>query len=289
MTENEIDKGCAAMTRIDSFTGDPDDLRRRADEKLLENPALIQETTEELTKLDRIVHELKVHQIELEMQNEELRRAQHELEETRDKYIDLYDFSPAGYITVTTEALIKEANLTGASLLGIERQKLINARFRRFVAPDDLEKWDRYLLNVFSHGEKQSSDIRLMRDNKAIFHARIESIRMRDKDGVHVARAAISDITEQKKAEEALQRYSAEIDTKNKELGEALAKVRTLSSLLPICSGCKKIRDDKGCWTQLESYISNHTDTLFSHGLCNDCMAKSMEELSDLLKNRSQT
>lgn len=58
------------------------------------------------------------------------------------------------------------------------------------------------------------------------------------------------------------------------EFQEALAKVKTLSKLLPICASCKKIRDDKGYWSEIEEYISEHTDTLFSHGMCPDCMKK---------------
>lgn len=88
--------------------------------------------TEEQTL--RLVHELEAHQIELEMQNKELRRAQEELELSRNKYAELYDFAPVGYFTFDTDGLIKEVNLAGAQLLGIERRLLANKPFNSFIA-----------------------------------------------------------------------------------------------------------------------------------------------------------
>jgi len=269
------------MAKREAYPGDPDDLRRRADYKLRKKNEGKPENPEAQTGVNRLVHELNVHKIELEMQNEELRKAQLALEETRDKYIDLYDFAPVGYFTFTPEALIQEVNLTGAALLGIERQKLISARFRRFVAPEGLDKWDRYLLNVLAYGEKQSCDLQLIRENGGAFNARIEGIRLSENNGIAAARAAISDVTIQKKAEEELQHYSFELERKNKELQEALDKVKTLSGMLPICSYCKKIRDDKGYWEQVDTYILKHTDTEFSHGICPDCAEKLRKEYEE--------
>ena len=104
--------------------------------------------------LGGVNHELQVHQIELEMQNEELRKAQLDLEESRQRYADLYDFAPVGYFTFTPEALIKEVNLTGATLLEMDRQRLINSRFRRFVAPSDFDQWDQHFLSVLRAGRE---------------------------------------------------------------------------------------------------------------------------------------
>ena len=82
-----------------------------------------------------MLHELLVHKVELEMQNEELRRAYNALEEARDRYIDLYEFAPVGYITINREGLISEINLTGSALLGVDRTKLINRRFSKLSLP----------------------------------------------------------------------------------------------------------------------------------------------------------
>jgi len=183
-------------------------LRADAEAKLAQTadafPEIEDKTPEEL------IHELRVHQIELEMQNEELRRSHLVLEETKDKYVDLYDFAPVGYFTFTREALIIEANLTGASLLGVERQKLINVRFRRFIVPEDHEKWDRHLINVFGPGVgKQSCDLKLMRADGPLFYARLESVRLDISSGTFLVHTAMSDISERKEAEEALRESEA--------------------------------------------------------------------------------
>ncbi|MDL5502148.1 MAG: hypothetical protein QSU88_02930, partial [Candidatus Methanoperedens sp.] len=83
-----------------------------------------------------LVHELKTHQIELEMQNVKLRRAQNELEESRNEYADLYDFAPIGYFTFDKNGLILDVNLVGADKLGVERQFLIKKPFSLYITPD---------------------------------------------------------------------------------------------------------------------------------------------------------
>lgn len=95
------------------------------------------------------------------------------------------------------------------------------------------------------------------------------------------------DITERKQAEEALQRYSVELSKGNKELQEALANVKQLSGMLPICASCKKIRDDKGYWSEVESYISEHTETVFTSGVCPECEKKMEEDLQKLIDENS--
>ena len=86
-------------------------------------------------------------------------------------------------------------------------------------------------------------------------------------DKIEGAVVTFRDITERKRAEEERERLIGE-------LKEALAKVKTLSGLIPICASCKKIRDDRGYWNQIESYIHEHSDADFSHGICPDCMKK---------------
>ncbi|MDP3565260.1 MAG: PAS domain-containing protein, partial [Methanoregula sp.] len=145
---------------------------------------------------EQLVHELQVHQIELETQAEELRRVEFSLKESRDKFLDLYEFAPIGYLTLTDKALIAEVNLTGATLLGIERSRLVNHGLGRFIAPGDHEVWDRYFAKLRQHAEKQSCNLTLIRGNGSTFPARLEGIRISNRDGKTIVRIAISDITD---------------------------------------------------------------------------------------------
>ncbi|MFZ3169644.1 MAG: PAS domain S-box protein, partial [Candidatus Methanoperedens sp.] len=164
--------------------------------------------TEDLQKLSTegvqsLVHELQVHQIELEMQNEELRRTQSELEESRNRYSNLYDFAPVGYFTFDKNGLIIEVNLTGANKLGIERSFLIKKPFSHYIAFSSRDVFYLHLRNVFRTNTRQTCEIKLVDKNKNQFDARLESLAVKDSKGnFSQCRTAISDITEHKKAEE---------------------------------------------------------------------------------------
>src|SRR5450631_337079 len=125
--------------------------------------------TEQETR--RLVHELEVHQVELEMQNEELRRTQLELEESRNKYANLYDFAPVGYFTFDADGMIREVNRTGAQLLGMERRLLFNKPFIRFIADEDgKELFSRHLEQVVQQQGMQKCEIRLNVKGGTVIH-----------------------------------------------------------------------------------------------------------------------
>src|SRR5664279_3368242 len=124
------------MTSKDDRPADATDLRRRAEEKAHTDDVQTQETLSP-EEAGRLLHELQVHQIELEMQNEELRRAQGELEASRARYFDLFDLAPVGYFTLSEQGLILEANLTGAGLLGVGRRALVKQSLTRFILLED--------------------------------------------------------------------------------------------------------------------------------------------------------
>jgi PAS domain S-box-containing protein len=178
-------------------------LRDSAEEQLARShprsPDLTVQTAEGL------IHELQVHQIELETQAEELRRAHLALEESRDKYLDLYEFAPLGYLTLNEKALITEANLTAATLLGIERNKLLRAPLSKFMSEQDSDQWHRYFMDVLSQRGKQTCTLTLMRGDGSVFPARLESMRITSLNkGTQTIRVAISDITDIHEAEKAL-------------------------------------------------------------------------------------
>ena len=155
----------------------PDDfeLRQRAEDKLKE----ASRRSEELSgmspeRMANLIHELEVHQIELKMQNDELRLIQGELEKTRDRYSHLYDFAPLGYFTVSEKETIEEVNLTGATLLGIERSALIGKPFFRFVRRDDQDIFYKLRQRLLETEKPQSCELRLVKKDGHEFYARLD-------------------------------------------------------------------------------------------------------------------
>lgn len=153
-----------------------------------------------------LFHELQIHQIELEMQNEELRRAHIALEASRDLYVDLYEFAPVAYLTLNTDGMITEINLAGEKLLGINRSKLVHRRFARFVATQDKDRWYRLFLRIKSGlnylaKEEQSFDLLLKCNNEEMIHARLDCVRKVNSHGALALRIALIDITLLKLAE----------------------------------------------------------------------------------------
>jgi two-component system cell cycle sensor histidine kinase/response regulator CckA len=154
-----------------------------------------------------LIHELQVHQIELEMQNDELRCIQGELERTRDRYYHLYDFAPVGYFTLSEKEIIEEVNLTGASMTGIERSALIGKPFSRFVLRDDQDIFYQHRQRLLETETSRSFDLRLVRNDGHEFYARMECMIIKNKgDDLRQIRAVVSDITEHKRMEEELLR-----------------------------------------------------------------------------------
>ena len=198
-------------------------LREAAEDKLGRSP----DTTLELKDKtpEEIIHELHVHQIELEMQNEELKRSQLALKKSRDEFRDLYDFSPVGYFTLTHRGVITQANLTGAALLRMPRSALIGRGFGHFVAPESLDQWDEHIITVMRHEEKQSCVLSLECEDGSSFYALLESIRMDvpaetegENNGGHVIRTAMSDITERKRMEDTLRSKTQQLNERVKAL-----------------------------------------------------------------------
>ena len=148
--------------------------------------------------LHQLLHELRVHQIELQMQNDELRRTQLALEESRDRYVDLYEFAPVGYLTLTREGIIAEANLTAAKLLGIDRKMLLEHRFASFINPADCDRWHLHFQTVLQH-DCPHCDLALKRSDGSIIQVRLDCKKSNIANEPSI-RVAIIDITELKQA-----------------------------------------------------------------------------------------
>ena len=128
---------------------------------------------------ERLVHEFRVHQVELEAQNEELRRVQEELRASRERYMELYDFAPVGYFTLDRNGAILEANLTGARLLGMERSALLEQRFSHYVAREDRDRFRLYCGQLGRSGGTLETEIRLAPRGSLEFYARLEGAPVR--------------------------------------------------------------------------------------------------------------
>ncbi len=162
-------------------------------------------------EVQRLVHELRVHEIELETQNEDLRRAQIEVEQLKDKYQDLYDFAPMGYVTLNGKGIILEANLTAARLLGVDRQALAKMPFSRFVCKEFRDACYLSIGRVFETQSTQTCEIKLARKDGARFFAQLELVAVQDENGqVNGCRTALWDITARKAAQDDLARANEE-------------------------------------------------------------------------------
>ncbi len=153
----------------------PDTLRAEAEAQVSRAPIALVNPLPGEELLHKLLHELKVHQIELEMQNDALRQAQIIIEESRDRYVDLYDFAPIAYFTLTRDGMISELNLTAADLLGVVRSKLTNRRFAQFVAAEDRDRWYQHFARVLQHEQRQRCDLAFQLADGSRFQAQLYS------------------------------------------------------------------------------------------------------------------
>jgi PAS domain S-box-containing protein len=151
-----------------------------------------------------LLRELLVHKIELEMQIDELQRAHTSMEEARDRYVDLYDFAPVGYVTIGRQCLIAEINLTGAAMFSVDRARLINSRFSKLVSPQDTDRWHRLFLNIMESAdiEKQAFILEMARADGTAFRVLLECQRLEPVDAPPMLRCALVDISRIKQVEE---------------------------------------------------------------------------------------
>ena len=188
------------------ITDDSRKLRAEAEARFARDPpaAKPKESTAAL------LHELQVHQIELEIQNEELRRAQVELEKSRDRYVNLYEFAPVGYVTVSTIGIITEVNLSGEPLFGVDRKVLRGSQFAAHVDPDDGDRWHLAFQKALTEKEKQSVAVRIRRADGATVHSWTEIMPVSE-EAEPFLRVTLADITEHKRMEEELRALHAQL------------------------------------------------------------------------------
>ncbi|MBA3004137.1 MAG: AAA family ATPase [Desulfurivibrio sp.] len=203
----------------------PTALRRKA-EKQLQTEAARLHAPQTREDLQRLVHELEVHRIELEMQNAELRRTQEELELSRDKYSELYDFSPIAYFTFDADGLIREINFSGAQLLGMERRQLLNKPFVHFISDADGKAvFSDHLKDVLQKQIIQRCEIGLRRNIGTVIPGQFQSIAVdAAKHGDGCIFTSIVDVTCHRQLEIAMQQAYDSLDGTVRERTTELTK-----------------------------------------------------------------
>ena len=189
----------------------PEALRKRAGELLrTQNCSPPAELSPE--KMQEVIEELKIHQIELQMQNEELQRTHAELEKMRKRYFLLYDLAPVGYFRLGEEALILEANLTAAHLLGVERMDLVKKSITQFIQPEDQDIFYQHDKALLETGSPQRFELRLRKKGGAPIWVRFETTMTGELEKGDICLAVMSDITELKTASDKIQKLHAELE-----------------------------------------------------------------------------
>ena len=240
-------------------------LRRRAEKELRQAQEEPHPRSEQQAQLEppprsehqaqRLLHELEVHQIELELQNAELRQSREELEGALEQYTELYDFAPVGYFTLNPEGVIRASNLAGATLLGVERSRLLGRSFLPFVVPEDRASFTAFLGKVIAGMGKEELELGLapQQEGSAQLFVKVEAVT--DSTGKK-CRVALVDITRRKKVEEELERYREHL--------EWLVGERTRSLEAEISERRHAELVVKELNTNLEQRVAERTDELQS-------------------------
>lgn len=162
-----------------------------------------------------LVHELEIHQVELEVQNEELRRAQQELLAARDRYADLYELAPVGYLTLDDKSVVTQANLWACQLLGIERSKLVGRPFQKLLSPADADACYLLLRAAAANERHESAELRIVRKGRPEVWVAAEMLASpRSADAPARFRMTLTEITGRKYAEEALRQANDQLEQK---------------------------------------------------------------------------
>ena len=235
----------------------------------------IRATLQDITERKKAEEEREKLIRELQETLQALREKEEALRKSEERFRDLFDNAPIGYHEYDSEGRITNVNQTDVEMLGYSREEMIGQYIWKFNVGEEIarEQVLAKLAGKLPPGRELERTYR--RKDGTTFPVLVEDRLIRDEKGqIKGIRCIIQDITERKKAE-------AEREKLIQELQEALAKVKTLRGLIPICASCKKIRDDQGYWKQIESYVRDHSEAEFSHGICPECMKKLYPDFVD--------
>jgi len=196
----------------------------------------------------------------------ERKQIEEALRESEEKYRDLVENINDIIYAVDEHGVMTYVSPVIESFIGYSPPEVIGRSFIEFIYPEDLQRIRKSFQRLLSgHGE--ANEYRVLTKSGEIRWMRTSSQPVFIGDRVIGVQGVLADITERKRAEEEREQLVLELQ-------DTLAKVKILSGLLPICASCKKIRDDEGYWNQLETYIQEHSQAEFSHGICPECAKK---------------
>ena len=247
-----------------------------------ENPKSPEQSVEKYPDVQRLVHLLQVHQIELEHQNEELRLAQEELEVSRNKYVNLFDFSPTSYFTLNSDGIIKEVNLSASKFLGTSRNKLIGKRFSTFVNGDERDVFNAFINSVFASPEKHTCELNIINYDKKYFNVLLEGLEIKDSlEPERKCQVALIDMTEYKRIENSLKKTNEELKelnaTKDKFFSIIAHDLRSPFQALLGYSEVLASEIETLSTEEIKSFSSNLNDSLITlYGLLNNLLQWSM-------------
>jgi PAS domain S-box-containing protein len=227
--------------------------RERAEKALRDQP--IDLSSLSIKEVEQLIQELRLHRIESEMQNEELRDT---LDTLQKKYADLYDFAPVGFCTFDRNGRIHDVNLTTVKQLGIERKLLIDTRFDEYIVQEDQEKFFSQIQSIFETKTRQICNLKLKRKNGSHFYAQLDSaILQHNGDNLPLCRAAISDITGLYQAENALLRRDSELALFNR-VSQAFNSALELDQLLvTVLKEVRRLLEVAACSIWLKDLATN--------------------------------
>ena len=202
----------------------PASLRERAEALLRNTPG--KPPASSPNDLEALIHELRVQQAKLEIQNEELRSAQVELADSRDRFADLYEFAPIGYIETDCDCIILETNLAAATLLDVPREQLIGSAFTKYVKPESQDTLYLHRQTVVEDGGRHRCRVEMRRGDGKRLVLRIETIAI-VQHGVQHCRSALIDSTDSVLAEEALQALNANLEREVQERSAEVLRERS--------------------------------------------------------------
>ena len=210
---------------------------------------------------------------ELETLENERKLAEEALGKSEERYRALFEQSRDAIYITTQEGEIIDANQSMLDLFGFSREEIIGSNAReRYVHSEDRLKFQQM---IEREGFVKDYEVKLRKRDETEMECLLTAIVRKTADGnIAGYQGIIRDITEHKRAEREREKLIHELQ-------DALANIQMLRGLLPICSSCKKIRDDKGYWNQIESYIQNHSFVEIAHNICPECLKKLCPDLID--------